>query len=107
MVLPVPARVQPRLAVLGPSAEAGGRRSLATWCVYQEGTASGAGVDYGPVYLETQARPLPHLDARMPDGPRGHGLSRQSGPQSLDGRYLGMTPVVTLTAQATPLLTWR
>jgi hypothetical protein len=28
-------------------------------------------------------------------------------PRSLDGRYLGATPIAALTAQAAPLLSWR
>jgi type IV secretory pathway protease TraF len=28
-------------------------------------------------------------------------------PHRLDGRYLGPTPIIALTAQAIPLVTWR
>ena len=45
------------------------------------------------------ARPLPHLDAGCQTVPEGMVFLASQAPKSLDGRYLGMTPVATLTAQ--------
>ena len=74
---------------------------------HQEGHSAVNGADYGPVYLEAHGRPLPHLDPGCQTVPEGMVFLASQAPQSLDGRYMGMTPVATLTAQATPLLTWR
>jgi type IV secretory pathway protease TraF len=56
------------------------------------------GADYGPIYTEVQAVPLPHLEGCLliPDG-MVFVASRE--PKSIDSRYIG--------AQAHPLLTWR
>ena len=74
-------------------------------CV-QERTLWVAGVSYGPVYAAAQGKVLPQL-AGCQVVPEGAVFLASQEPRSLDGRYWGMTPVVTLTARAVPLLTWR
>lgn len=65
-----------------------------------------AGVSYGPIYAEAARKALPHLDG-CHVVPEGHVFLASAHPHSLDGRYFGMTPIATLTAQAVPLWTWR
>ena len=64
------------------------------------------GQAYGPVYPEAGGAPLPRLQGCV-RVPAGAVFLASPAPRSLDGRYFGMTPVATITAQATPLLTWR
>ena len=61
---------------------------------------------YGPIYTEADGKPLPHLDGCQVV-PQGAVFLASTQPKSLDGRYFGMTPTSTLTAQAVPLWTWR
>jgi conjugative transfer signal peptidase TraF len=74
-------------------------------CVWDEGLWV-AGQWYGPVYEEAQGRPLPHIRGctRVQDG---EVFLASPAPRSLDSRYFSSVPVAALTAQATPLLTWR
>ena len=65
-----------------------------------------AGMDYGPVYHEAHGHPLPHL-VGCQSVPEEQVFLATTAPRSLDGRYFGMTPVTTITAQAVPVLTWR
>jgi conjugative transfer signal peptidase TraF len=64
------------------------------------------GEAYGPIYTEADGKPLPHLDGCQVV-PEGTVFLASTQPKSLDGRYFGMTPITTLTAQAVPLWTWR
>lgn len=75
-------------------------------CV-QEGMLRLGDADYGPVYAEAHGRTLPHLAEGCQVVPAGSVFLASMAPKSLDGRYMGMTPVATLTAQAHPLWTWR
>ena len=65
-----------------------------------------AGQAYGPVYPEAGGAPLPRLQGCV-RVPAGAVFLASPAPRSLDGRYFGMTPVATLTAQAVPVWTWR
>ena len=65
-----------------------------------------AGQAYGPVYPEAGGAPLPRLQGCV-RVPAGAVFLASPAPRSLDGRYFGMTPVATITAEARPLLTWR
>ena len=106
VIVPVPAHVRhvwPRwVPLLKPVAGVPG-----DVVCYQDGRLQVHAIEYGPVYLATQARALPHLDAGCQPVPAGMVFLASHAPHSFDGRYMGMTPVVTLTAQATPVLTWR
>ena len=106
VVLPVPARVHhvwpSWIPLLKPVAGVPG-----DVVCYQEGRLQVQTMDYGPVSLDTHGRPLPHLDSGCQTVPAGMVFLASRAPHSFDGRYMGMTPVVTLTAQATPVLTWR
>src|SRR5262249_57864726 len=71
-----------------------------------EGELFVQGQAYGPIYTEAAGKPLPHLDGCQVV-PEGTVFLASTQPKSLDGRYFGMTPITTLTAQAVPLWTWR
>lgn len=73
---------------------------------HQEARLMINGTDYGPV-VGTHGKPLPHLETGCQTVPVGMVLLASQAPKSLDSRYFGLTPVATVTAQATPLLTWR
>ena len=106
VVLPVPASVQhvwsSWVPLLKPVAGVPGDAVC-----HQGSTLVVAGVDYGPVEREARGRPLPALALGCHTVPEGMVFLASPAPKSLDGRYFGMTWVVTLTAQATPLFTWR
>ena len=106
VVLPVPAALQPVwsswVPLLKPVAGVPGDDVCR-----QGSTLVVAGVDYGPVEREAQGRPLPALALGCQTIPAGRVFLASPVPKSLDGRYFGMTPIATLTAQATPLCTWR
>ena len=106
VVLPVPASVQPWhwwfTPLLKPIAAVAGE----TVC-HRHHTLFINGADFGPVYATAYGKPLPQIAAGCVVVPAGHVFLASPAPRSLDGRYLGATPIATLTAQATPLLTWR
>ena len=65
-----------------------------------------AGIAYGPVRAEAHGRVLPQI--------RGCGIVQPGtvflaspAPDSLDGRYLGPTPIASLAARALPVFTWH
>lgn len=64
------------------------------------------GEDFGPVLLDTQGQQLPQVQS-----PRvvqvGEVVLASKAPRTLDARYMGPVPVQSITALATPLLTWR
>jgi conjugative transfer signal peptidase TraF len=105
VVLPVPAGVrawQPRgVPLLKPVAAVAGD----VVCVGADGLWV-EGRWYGPVYEEAHGMPLPQLRGCF-FVPAGAVFLASAVPKSLDARYFGPTPVATLTAQATPLFTWR
>ena len=105
VVLPVPASVQhvwsSWVPLLKPVAAVPG-----DIVCYEHAHLTVNGSDYGPVSLETHGTPLPHLDAGCQTVPEGMVFLASQAPKSLDGRYLGMTPVASLAAVATPVLTW-
>jgi type IV secretory pathway protease TraF len=106
VVLPVPAVVRPWwstwwIPLLKPVAALAGDEV----CV-EEGWLRVGGNWIGPVYTQAHGMPLPQWQGcqRVPEG----AVFLASGElRALDGRYWGMTPVATLTAQAIPLFTWR
>jgi len=61
---------------------------------------------YGLVWREAEGKPLPQWTGCLivQDGTV---FLASRAPNSLDGRYWGLTPVAHLTAQAIPLVTWR
>jgi type IV secretory pathway protease TraF len=61
---------------------------------------------YGPIYIEADGKPLPHLDGCQVV-PEGAVFLASTQPKSLDGRYFGVTPIADLTARAVSLWTWR
>ncbi len=65
-----------------------------------------AGQWYGEVYREAHGKILPHLDGCQ-TLQAGEVFLASTAPRSLDGRYFGITPTSTLTAQAVPLWIWR
>jgi conjugative transfer signal peptidase TraF len=105
VVLPVPAVVQPWqsawVPLLKPVAAVAGDMV----CVVDAGLWV-AGQWYGPVYEEAHGMPLPQLRGCF-FVQAGAVFLASAVPKSLDARYFGPTPVATLTAQATPLFTWR
>ena len=105
VVLPVPPAVQrwhrASLPLLKPVAAVAGD----VVCV-EDDRLQIAGVDYGPVVAEAHGKPLPHI-AGCQQVPEGQVFLASQAPNSLDGRYFGMTPVATLTARAVPGWTWR
>lgn len=64
------------------------------------------GEDFGPVLLDAQGQQLPQCPS-----PRvvqeGEIVLASKVPRSLDARYTGPVPQRSITALATPLLTWR
>ena len=106
VMLPVPASIHhlwPRwVPLLKPVAGIPG-----DMVCHQEGRLQVNTVDYGPVYHTAHNRPLPHPDTGCEVVPEGRVLLASPVPKSLDGRYFGLTAVDTLTASATPLVTWR
>ena len=105
MLLPVPARVQHVLSSWVPLLKpvAAGPGDLVC---YEHAHLTVNGSAYGPVSLEPHGTPLPLLVAGCQTVPVGMVFLASQAPKSLDGRYLGMTPVASLTAVATPVLTW-
>jgi type IV secretory pathway protease TraF len=105
VVLPVPASVQEVwpwwVPLLKPVAAVAGEQV----CVREEGLWVGERY-YGPVLPEAQGHPLPHLTGCV-HLREGEVFLASGVARSLDGRYYGPTPVSDLTAQATPLWTWR
>lgn len=65
------------------------------------------GADYGVVYQDAHGLRLPQMAEGCMVVPERQVFLASPTPKSLDGRYLGMTPVAALTAQAVPLWTWR
>ena len=106
VMLPVPARVQAWhhwwIPLLKPVAGVPGD----TVC-HLDHTLFINGTSYGPIHQEAHGQPLPQPDAGCHTVPEGMVFLASQAPRSLDGRYLGMTPVATLTAVVTPLWTWR
>ena len=105
VVLPVPRSVRPWHArwvpLLKPVAAVAGDLV----CLWDHGLCV-AGQWYGPLWREAAGRPLPQIRGcfRVPEGAV---FLASPLPTSLDGRYFGVTPLATLTAQAMPVLTWR
>lgn len=64
------------------------------------------GEPYGRVYVQAHGQPLPRLRGcfTVPDG---RVWLATKTPRTLDSRYYGAIPVMTLTAQAHPVWTWR
>jgi conjugative transfer signal peptidase TraF len=105
VVLPVPVAVRPWrqgwAPLLKPVAAVAGDEV----CV-REGALVVRGASYGPVYVEADGKPLPHLEGCQVV-PEGTVFLASAAPRSLDGRYWSMTPIADLTARALPLWTWR
>ena len=99
VVLPVPASVQhvwsSWVPLLKPVAGVPGD----VVCYAQEARLRSMGAIMARSPWRPTARPLPHLDAGCQPVPEGMVFLASQAPKSLDGRYLGMTPVATLTAQ--------
>jgi type IV secretory pathway protease TraF len=106
VVLPVPASVHPWhwrwLPLLKPIAGLAGD----TVC-NRDHTLYVNSTPYGPIYQSAHGKPLPQLDTGCVVVPEAHVFLASPAPKSLDSRYIGAVPIVNLTAQATPLLTWR
>ena len=105
VVLSAPASIRPwwrsLASLLKPVAAVAGEEVCGV-----EGALFIHGEAYGPIYTEADGKPLPHLDGCQVV-PEGTVFLASTQPKSLDGRYFGMTPIPTLTAQAVPLWTWR
>jgi len=105
VILSAPASMRPWwhsfAALLKPVAAVAGEEVCGV-----EGALFIHGEAYGPIYTEADGKPLPHLDGCQVV-PEGAVFLASTQPKSLDGRYFGMTPTSTLTAQAVPLWTWR
>ena len=105
VVLSAPASIRPwwrsLASLLKPVAAVAGEEVCSV-----EGALVIHGEAYGPIYTEADGKPLPHLDGCQVV-PAGTVFLASTQPKSLDGRYFGMTPIPTLTAQAVPLWTWR
>ena len=105
VVLSAPASIRPwwrsLASLLKPVAAVAGDEVCSV-----EGALVIHGEAYGPIYTEADGKPLPHLDGCQVV-PEGAVFLASTQPKSLDGRYFGMTPITTLTAQAVPLWTWR
>jgi type IV secretory pathway protease TraF len=105
VLLPVPPAIRPWpsawLPLLTPVAAVAG----ATVCVDDEGLWV-AGVSYGRGCREAQGHARPRMQGchEIQDGAV---LLARPAPRSLDGRSFGPTPVVALTVQALPLITWE
>lgn len=106
VLLPLPARMQPwhsRTTLLKPVAAVAGD----TVCV-EHATLAILGHSYGPVYAYDQrGASLPHLTDGCFAVPEGQVFLASPAPRSLDSRYFSSVAVADLTAQATPLMTWR
>jgi type IV secretory pathway protease TraF len=105
VVLPAPTRIRPwwpwpHPALLKPVAAVAGEAVCSVG-----GELFIHGVWYGPIFVEAQGKPLPHIDGCQ-IVPAGAVFLASPQPRSLDGRYFGMTPMTTLTARAVPLLLW-
>jgi conjugative transfer signal peptidase TraF len=104
--LPVPTTVASwlpsRRPLLKPVAAVAGERV----CVKEE-TLWIRGMPYGRIYTQAHGKPLPHLLEGCFDVAPGRVFLASQAPHSMDSRYFGSVPVTTLTAQATPLWTWR
>ena len=106
VVLPVLACVQPWhnrwVPLLKPIAGLPGD----TVC-HRDHTLFVNGADFGQVLREAHGQSLPQIAEGCLVVQPGHVLLASAVPGSLDGRSCGMPAVSTLTARATPLLTWR
>jgi type IV secretory pathway protease TraF len=105
VVLPVPLAVQRWHSAWQPLMKPVAAIEDDLVCASEEGLWI-AGQEYGLVYPEAGGAPLPRLRGCV-RVPAGAVFLASPAPRSLDGRYLGMTPVADLTARAMPLLTWR
>lgn len=105
VVVPVPPSVQgfwsSWVPLLKPIAGLPGDQA----CVLEE-TLWIQNVSYGPVLTASHGHPVPHVEGCLVVQ-AGEVFLASSKPRSLDSRYYGPIPVAALTAQATPLLTWR
>ena len=70
-------------------------------------TTLGFGADWISAVEACAPNAMAELDATDRAVQTGEVFLASQAPRSLDGRYFGVTPVATLTAQASPLLTWR
>jgi len=106
VVLPVPAPVQRWqsrwLPLLKPVAAVAGDAV----CVWDNGLWI-EGQWYGVLHEVAQGMLLPRLYAGCFFMQPGEVFLASAAPRSNDSRYFGPIPVAALTAQATPLLTWR
>jgi type IV secretory pathway protease TraF len=66
-----------------------------------------AGTSYGPIFSEVQGQALPHIDEGCQVVQEGEVFLASQAPRSLDSRYIGPVRIPALTAQASPVLTWR
>jgi type IV secretory pathway protease TraF len=105
VVLPVPASVRSFwpswMPLLKPIAGLPGDQV----CVL-EGTLWIRDLAYGPVLTASHGHPVPHVEGCLVVQ-AGEVFLASQAPHSLDSRYFGPIPVAALTAQATPLVTWR
>lgn len=106
VVLPVPASVHAWHAWWIPLLKPVAGVSGDVVCLSEAGLSVN-GVPYGPVVAVAHGQSLPALAPGCHTVPPAHVFLASPVPGSLDGRYFGMTPVAMLTAQATPLFTWR
>jgi conjugative transfer signal peptidase TraF len=105
VVLSAPASIRPwwrsGVSLLKPVAAVAGDEVCGV-----QGALFVQGTWFGPIYTEADGKPLPHFDGCQVV-PAGTVFLASTQPKSLDGRYFGMTPLTTLTAQAVPLWIWR
>jgi conjugative transfer signal peptidase TraF len=105
VLVPVPASMQPWISrwtpLLKPVAGVAGGVVTIT-----DAELRVNGEPYGPVYQEAHGKTLPYI--------RGQAVVQQGtvflashAPQSIDGRYFGVTQISDLTARALPVWTWR
>jgi type IV secretory pathway protease TraF len=106
VVLPVPRSLRPWHAAWVPLLKPVAGVAGDVVC-HRDHTLFVNSVDFGPVYETAHGKPLPHIAAGCVVVPDAHVFLASPAPKSLDGRYVGATPVRTLTAQALPLWTWR
>jgi conjugative transfer signal peptidase TraF len=105
VVVPVPTSVQAWqsrwLPLLKPIAGLPGE----VMCIDDEGLWIN-GHWYGPMLMEAAGRPLPRLRG-CSTVQRDEVVVASDAYHSLDARYFGPVPISSLSAMATPLLTWR
>jgi type IV secretory pathway protease TraF len=106
VLLPVPETVQHVwsrwVPLLKPVAAVAGD----TVC-HTEGLLWVNGQVYGPLVRQVSGRLLPHITEGCAPVREGMVFLASPVPRSLDGRYFGLTPITSLTAQAIPVLTWQ